>query len=168
MAVLPQYTDEELDRSRLEISDAVLAERLARVTPLYLKGDRLWRFKTLPDARTTAFAWGPEDDDLILVDPRYDHDEQKSFDDYREVSRGSTHHTCGYHAFVKPTIAEVLAQLPDDDRITAFYLDLDSARILYDGEGHIINVYWLSDKPETIEERRARYARRNPGQKNIY
>jgi len=165
---LPQWTREELDRDRLVISDEDLAERLSRVTPLLLRNGELYRFKELPHPRKIAFTWGPEDDNLVLVQERYDDKTYNVIDWFIEVSRGQTHHSCGYHGFVKPTIAEVLAQLPDDPKITAFYLDIDSTRILYDGEGHIINVFWLTNLPETIEEKAERFARRHPGEENIY
>ncbi|PZR63208.1 MAG: hypothetical protein DI537_51950, partial [Stutzerimonas stutzeri] len=70
---------------------------------------------------------------------------------YHEVIRTATQHSCGYHAFFKPSIAEVLAQMPDDPTITAFYLDTDSVVVLYDGEGHLCNCHWLSNKPRRRE-----------------
>jgi hypothetical protein len=171
MAVIPQWSEEELDESLLEISDEVLAERMARVEPLILKNDNLYRFIKRPDPRNIAFTWGPEDSNLVLVDPRTEEDESgglKALDCYVEVGRGFTYHSCGYVAFVKPTLADVYAQMPDNDRITAFYLDTGSARGLHDGAGHVINVYWLTNKPIDHEFRRARYARKYPDRENIY
>ena len=111
------------------IADDVLEERMARVTPLINRGGKLHSFAAV-DPRNTAFNWDPKG--LVEVT------------DYAEHSRSRTHHKCGYHAFFKPSIAEVLAQLPDDPEIAGFYIDEDlNIDILHDGDGHAATTVWL-------------------------
>jgi hypothetical protein len=139
--IRPQWTSEKFDPSLLVIADEVLAERLARVTPLILKDGRLYTFD-LPDPRNTAFTWEPMN--LAPVD---------EMAGYYEVVRTATQHGCGYHAFFKPSLAEVLAQMPNDPSINAFYLDGDSVVVLDGGAGHLCNCHWLSNIRQTREAR---------------
>lgn len=82
-----------------EITDEVLAERMARFTPLVSQEGEA-RMIELPDPRRTAFTWDPK----IVGAPV----------DFEELRTVETDHYCGYIAFFKPSIAEVLAQVPDD------------------------------------------------------
>ena len=138
--IRPQFTEQRLDRSRVEISDDVLQERIARVRPLVLIDGEISMFD-IPNLRTTAFTWSPSNEREI---PRFEIG-------VIEVARTFTHHECtGYHGLLKPTIAEVLAQLPNDPSINAFYLDTDSMVICDDGEGWIITCHWLKTTPSLI------------------
>ena len=146
---IPQWTREEFDPSRIKIADDVLAERAARITPLIYRDDELYRFDPPENLRGLYLAA----DNLEQLDS------MERSDWYVEVGRGYTHHGCGYYGIFKPSIAEVLAQLPDDPDITAFYLDTRSVRILDEGRGHICNVFWLTNKPRSEEWQRARMER---------
>jgi hypothetical protein len=170
-----QWTDEELDRDRLEITDERLMKLVERVTPLIMIDRQLHRFdfpKTIEHLRRTSFIWDPTNltpvKDQNIVD-EFGSITEWATESFRELSRGTTHHTCGYYGFFKPTIAEVLAQMPDDDEITVFHIDTgDKVSILYDGEGHLTNVYWMTNVPTTREQKAERYGRRHPNQENIY
>lgn len=57
--------------------------------------------------------------------------------------RVKTYHSCGYHAFVKPSIAEVLANIQDNTKLlnsdaNAFYIDMNQVEIHQSGNGHIL------------------------------
>jgi hypothetical protein len=170
-----QWSAEELDADRLKIDRDVLLERSRRIEPLIFRDGQLYHFdydrEDIKFLTGIAYTWDPKN--LVAVKDKTERDEDGCYiaeasEWYLEVARGSTHHSCGYHGLVKPTISEVLAQMPDNPRITAFYLDTSTARILYDGEGHIINVFWLTNISETIADKAARYARRHPDRPNIY
>lgn len=123
------YTTTRLNRDALEITDERLEELLERVTPLILKNGVLWTFEAV-DPRSDAFTQEPK-----LID---------YFDgDRHEVMVTRTQHSSGYHAFFKPSLAEVLAQMPDDDRITAFYLEANEITVLGQGDGHEVTCHWL-------------------------
>lgn len=126
---MTEFLDTKLDRTLLVISDEVLQERMARVTPLIFRDGELHTFD-IPDLRNTAFTWEPKN----LV---------KATHPYTEAAVTKTQHSCGYYGFFKPSIAEVLAQLPDDPTITAFYLDSSDVVVLWDGEGHLAPCHWL-------------------------
>lgn len=82
-----------------EITDERLAELDARFTPLVWRDGKLFKIER-PDLRRTAFTWDPKTTEEVT--------------DFQEVRQTTTDHYCGYHAFFKPSIAEVLAQVPDD------------------------------------------------------
>jgi hypothetical protein len=126
-----QWSQQVLDRSLLKIDPKTLRERLARVKPLILREDRLYSFD-IPGPEV-AFNISP----VNLVE--YEHDRG-----YHEVTRSFTQHTCAYYGFFKPSLKEVMAQMPDDPGINAFYLDGNSVAILHDGEGHICTCHWLT------------------------
>lgn len=128
------FSSYRLIRSALEISDLMLAERLSKVRPLILSDGEHFLFD-LPDPRNTAFTWAP-----VNVRPAKKH---------RAVSKFRTLHSCGFYGFFKPSIAEVLAQLPDDTRISAFCLDVSTIEILFDGEGHSCVCHWLAEAKTT-------------------
>lgn len=148
----PQQTREKIDLDRLTISDEELVARRLRVTPLLLRESELHRFdapETIKEMRNTAYTWEPKN--LVPLQP------MEREDSYVEIARGSTHHECAYYGFFKPSLAEVYAQMPDDPRITAFYLDSNSVAILDNGAGHIANVYWLSNKPRVWNAAEGRF-----------
>lgn len=80
-----------------EISDAKLAILLRRLTPLVEYAGALWTIK-LPDPRRVAFTWNPIRIDRAL--------------DLEETVWIRTLHRYGAPSFFKPSIAEVLAQIP--------------------------------------------------------
>lgn len=119
-----------------EITDERLAELNARFRPLVLKDGELHRIAVKKvKLRNTAFAWSP-----VLL-------KEVEFMPLREVE---TDHTCAYHAFVKPTIAEVLAQVPDDidELANAFYIDFDSVYYYPSGGGHRLKTVFGIISPE--------------------
>lgn len=139
--MIPQYTLQTLDREALKISDGQLNSWMEHLTPLIKSGGQLCRFK-LPDLRNSAFTWAPEELEAVT-----------DIEGWIEVSRGQTQHSCGHPVFFKPSIAEVVAQIPDDGRIAGFYLDVDSLVTFSDGSGHLCNVVWLTNDKRRAEMR---------------
>jgi hypothetical protein len=127
-----------------EISDILLNKLIKKIVPVIRKEDKLYNIE-LPDLRHTAYTW-----DTKLKD------EHK---DLIEVARIKTDHYCGYYGFFKPSVAEVIAQIPEGfiNKICAFEIlaDMDSGtedevKIYSDGNGHqattILYGRKLSDK----------------------
>lgn len=118
------------------ISDELLSERLKRFTVLVQKDGELFR-RTPCDPRNIAFTWEKPTEGGPVQ--------------FKEVTRTRTKHTCGYHAFFKPSLAEVLAQMPDDvGDANAFFIitdtfatgdkdetDADDIQLFKDGSGHL-------------------------------
>jgi hypothetical protein len=93
------------------LTDERLAELAARIVPVLRNDDEdepVLRYITVPDLRKVAFTWSPKYGEPAggLV----------------EMARIFTYHTYAASVFFKPTIAEVLAQIPDEhlDRVVAF------------------------------------------------
>ena len=82
-----------------EISDEELRQRADRIKPLVRK-DGILFFITEPNLRGSAFIRSPE---LAGRAP-----------EMCEVARITTYHTYGYPGLFKPSVAEVLAQIPGD------------------------------------------------------
>jgi hypothetical protein len=94
-----------------KISDEELAELAKRIRPVVRKksrGKRPFYIKVNPDLRGTSYLW----------DVKYEKEATGLF----EFATVTTLHTYGYHAFFKPSVAEVLAQIPPEyrDRVVAF------------------------------------------------
>lgn len=107
---VPTITDEELER------------RMARFTPCAAKNGAVHKIKPV-DPRQTAYTWSPELLDEVV------------FTQSRSVP---TDHDCAYYGFFKPSIAEVLAQVPNDlpAEYNAFYTLTDHIDIIDDaGQG---------------------------------
>ena len=115
------------------ISDELLSERLKRFAVLVQKDGELFR-RTPCDPRNIAFTWEKPTEGGPVQ--------------FKEVTRTRTKHTCGYHAFFKPSLAEVLAQMPDDvGDANAFFIitdtfatgetDADDIQLFKDGSGHL-------------------------------
>lgn len=111
----------------LEIDDATLAALLARFTPLVSHEGQIWRIKT-PDARRQAYTWDPERIEPVKFTP---------------VRAMDIDHSCGYIAFFKPSIAEVLAKVAELEQFdlfppecNAFWTDIDSVLPFNTGEAH--------------------------------
>ncbi len=137
---MTEWTDERFDPARVEISKEDLDERVARVRAFIRSGDSICAF-ALPDLRGSAFTWDPKGKQEISLEEA----------GYEEIMTTKTQHDCAYYGFFKPSIAEVLAQLPDDPRITAFYLDTHDVKILHDGQGHLATAHWLAGPALTPE-----------------
>lgn len=84
-----------------EISDSLLADRATMVEPLVDRDGQLWHILPIGELRSVSFTWSEDwtrtmDSDLV------------------PAKQVRTLHTFGYYGFFKPSIAEVLAQAPDD------------------------------------------------------
>lgn len=94
-----------------KISNTELAELAKRIRPIVRKesrGNRPFYIKVGPDLRGTSYLW----------DVKYEKEAKGLF----EFATITTLHTYGYHAFFKPSVAEVIAQIPPEyrDRVVAF------------------------------------------------
>jgi hypothetical protein len=103
-------------------------ELSARMRPVYMLGGGLSYMKPVDEFRT-AFTWDPDPDGPA--------------EGLSELARIRTRHTCGYHGFFKPSIEEVVSQIPKDmlDRVVAFRTIAeeggdDGVIILRGGRGH--------------------------------
>jgi hypothetical protein len=109
-----------------EIGSSVLQRRVELIKPVVRdnKG-KLRRIKTVHPSEV-AFTWDPK----LL-------DEWKGL---KEIERIQTDHYCGHPMLVKPSIEEVLAQIPVEllDRVVAFETMTDTAKVYKSGEGHQI------------------------------
>lgn len=118
-----------------EISDERLAQLHARIKPV-VRGAR----------RSNGAAWHDglfyiQDVDLRGESFTWDPTLTESAEGLRELARIETTHTCGYYGFFKPSIAEVLAQIPVEflDRCVAYECgvgDLDTSNIVDGGSAH--------------------------------
>ncbi len=81
-----------------KIEDCRLEELAARIKPLVINGGELFYIEPC-DLRNTAFPWSPK----FTVQAK----------DIICHARITTLHTFGYQGFFKPSIAEVLAQIPE-------------------------------------------------------
>jgi len=100
--------DKETDMERIpEISEEKLYELGQRIKPLVSKGRNLFYIKPC-HPRDTAFSWAPK--------------RTKVATDLRKLTEITTYHTWGHYSLFKPSIAEVLAQIPEEylDRCCAF------------------------------------------------
>lgn len=113
-----------------EISNSVLAQRAARIKPLVRKGNHLWHIEAPKDLRGIAYMWEPK--------------VTKRATSLQELGRCTTFHTWAYYGAFKPTIAEVLAQVP------AHLLETTTAFELVDG-------------PETADDLNREYQALNEG-----
>ena len=106
-----ELTDAEIEAERLKFIPAISAERVAellqRIRPLVRSHTQgLLHFYQAPGERDpfrSSFTW---DGDKGLG-------ERAPVESYRLLEAQPTYHACGYHACFKPSIAEVLAQIPE-------------------------------------------------------
>lgn len=93
---IPEITDEELD---------TLSARIKPVVNFSKKGKCFIKPVGL---RTVAYTWEPKPD--------------KKAKDLKPLRDIRTYHTYGYYGFFKPSIAEVIAQIPKEllDQVVAF------------------------------------------------
>lgn len=86
-AEVPHISNKKLKRMRTIVKPIVRDENghLHRIKPCHPKN--------------VAFTWEPKLQDEVAV---------------KEIGRIKTHHYCAYYGFFKPSIAEVLAQIPKE------------------------------------------------------
>lgn len=120
-AILPS-SKQELD-DRLFIADGDLVDLSDKLRPVVRDHNGDLRLIQLPDLRKQSFLWAPR-----FLNAR----EAPSLDRLVEVERIETLHTCGAPSLFKPSIAEVLAQIPAYLTETAHYFETLSncARVL--------------------------------------
>ncbi len=82
-----------------KLTDERLAELQAIIKPVVPDGTDLWYIQDV-DPRTIAFTWDPKPTVRATG--------------LKPLRTVRTLHTYGYHGFFKPSIAEVLAQVPMD------------------------------------------------------
>ena len=92
---IPQITDEELMR------------RYLKIKPIAEVGDGKYWLKdySIDEMRNTSYFWS------LFPDKREPVGEELYYHDYHEFE---CLHSFGFHGFFKPSIAEVLAQIPED------------------------------------------------------
>lgn len=102
-AEIPKLTREELIARALKIKPVIWENNLQFIKPV--------------DLERVAFTWDPKP--------------VKKAKGLTELFRQTTYHHCNYYGFFKPSIAEVLAQIPEDKikGIVAFSTDLVSTNI---------------------------------------
>jgi hypothetical protein len=90
-----------------EITDEKIELLLQKIHPLVLQDGRLMRIEPV-HPRDVAFTWDP-----VVTEPATN---------VEELVKIRTLHTYGYYGFFKPSIAEVLAQIPEEwlERTIAF------------------------------------------------
>lgn len=82
-----------------KISDQRLAELAPRIRPVTIRDGTFWFIKPY-DPRKTAFSWKPTLD--VPAGP------------LTALRRVGTMHSFSFYGFFKPSVAEVLAQIPED------------------------------------------------------
>lgn len=88
-------------KARVTITPEEAAHRLKKLQPIYRGHSGQFFHIELPiDIHHTAYQWDPKKTDPIDAN------------NLKFIGAIHTYHTCGYHGFFKPTIAEVLAQAP--------------------------------------------------------
>ena len=105
------------------ITDETLQALIKRFAPLYRDEEGvIWKMK-LPHLRNSGYTWDPDLTETV---------------EFETVAEEQTDHYAGYVGFFKPSIAEVLSQIPADipEECNAFYIDTDSIAIYSEGNGH--------------------------------
>lgn len=90
-----------------EITDENLTLLSRKIRPLVLQDGKLMRIEP-PDPRNVAFSWSP-----VVTEPA---------NGIVEIAKIRTLHGYGYYGFFKPSVAEVIAQIPEEwiERTVAF------------------------------------------------
>lgn len=106
-----------------EINDTKLNSLCERILPVVRKNGALYYIEPV-DPRKTSYIWSP----TITTEAT----------GLKEFIKINTIHKCSYYGFFKPSVAEVLAQIPDDilDKICAFEIDGSNVGIFQNGCGH--------------------------------
>jgi hypothetical protein len=102
-----------------EIDDETLTRLLGQIKPIF-KTDDGYRFIEPVDPRKKAFTWDPQYADKV------------DFDLY-ELAKIETYHRCGYIAMFKPSLAEVIAQIPKH-----LLVHVDAFEMMKDADGDFI------------------------------
>lgn len=91
-----------------EISDEELEKRCKKIRPLVRNKKGILRYIAKCPYRDWAFMWSPKF--------------RTKAPDLNVITDITTYHTWAFYGFFKPTIAEVIAQIPIDvlDRVVAF------------------------------------------------
>jgi len=114
-----------------EISDEKLNSLIKKIVPVVRKDNKLYHIE-IPNLRNIAYTW--------------DYKTTEEYSNLKEITRIKTNHYCRYHGLFKPSIAEVLAQIPEHliDKIDAFEIisDVcsgtdDEIKIFKEGNGHL-------------------------------
>jgi len=114
-----------------EITEEKLRYLIQKIVPVVRENNKLYQI-IIPDLRNIAYTW--------------DYKITEECNNLKEVKRIKTHHYCGYYGLFKPSIAEVLAQIPEDliDKVNAFEIisDVcsgtdDEIKIFKEGNGHL-------------------------------
>jgi len=90
-----------------EVPKEEIIARALRIKPT-VRFDGILRYIKAVDLFNTAYAWDPEPGEVAPA--------------FTKIAEITTYHTYGFYGFFKPSVAEVLAQIPDDllDRVNAF------------------------------------------------
>lgn len=126
-----------------KIADAELAALLARIKPLVRDDKGCLRQIAPVDPRTQSYIWDPELTEVV--------------EEGKALAELDTYHGFGAPALFKPSLAEVLAQIPLDLRphVTAFELDPESAEV-FDDSHHVVAVTLYGALPDLSEGPRSR------------
>lgn len=128
---MAKWTGPEVVLTIPPLSEVEIRKRAERIKPVVEKLGKLHYIKAV-DLFKIAYTWNAKETEIAegLV----------------ELRRIRSHHGCGHYALFKPSISEVLRQVPDDilDKAVAFQImSLDSSdgtddevEIIYDGVGH--------------------------------
>lgn len=108
-----------------EISDRRLAELLERLVPITVDGQERASFIQMPHPRTEAYLWSPDPSGPVPG--------------LRVLVRFRTFHAYGAPSLFKPSIAEVLAQLPAElpPEARAFTTFPETAELSERGDLHV-------------------------------
>lgn len=121
---------------RFEISDEVLNQRAEHIKPIIKEGSAFYLLDPR-HLRNMSFTWDPKYGDPVSST-------------MYEIARIETSHTCGYIGMFKPSVAEVLAQIPEHLlSCTKWFQTLtgDTVACYREGDGHRTTTILYSDKP---------------------
>ena len=132
------------------LPDAVIELLLRRIKPIKNIDGRLHELSTEGVALwTTAFMWDPK-----IVGP--------VAGNLYELAFVETYHTCGYIGLFKPSLGEVISQIPSHlvDDVSHFEIEIgDTVGCYSDGDGHrtMTRLYTRFSTNELIERALARH-----------
>jgi NTP pyrophosphatase (non-canonical NTP hydrolase) len=126
-----------------EITDERLAELLSRIRATHQFGSELCYIKPV-DPRGIAFTWDPKKDEKA--------------DKLKVLRSILTYHNYGHPSLFKPSIAEVLAQIPEDivERVVAFQIPMNDAIFDSIRDCHVATtiLYEKADEPGLLDKYR--------------
>lgn len=108
------------------LTDARLDELVARIKPV-VEFDGVKRYIQPCHPRNVAYLWDPKPADKAPA--------------FKRVAEIQTLHTYGYIGFFKPSIAEVLSQIPEQlvDQVIAFELHTTMIEVMFFGWPQHVN-----------------------------